>query len=273
MSRDSTGAHGRREFALVTGGCSGIGKAIAHRLAARGYALILVSERPGPLEAAAASIRAEHGVPVEVACVDLARPGAAEEVHRRVRTLGLEVEVLVNNAGVFLFGEAADAALEQANALLQLHVITPSLLCTLFGREMRERRSGRILLVSSISAWGDFPGIAYYGSSKKYLRGFARALRSEMQVHGVTVTCLAPGPTATGLYGLDSVAVRRGRRLGLFLEPDRVAELGVRTLLAGRAECVPGLSSRVLALVAAVTPQRVVDLIRRRAPWLRQPEP
>jgi short-subunit dehydrogenase len=271
MAGNATGARASPPVALVTGGCSGIGKAIAHRLGARGHALFLVSERPGPLEEAAAALRSAHGVPVEVACVDLARPGAAEEVHRRVRALGLDVEVLVSNAGIFFFGEAADATPEQANALLQLHVIAPSLLCTLFGREMRERRSGRILLVSSISAWRDFPGIAYYGSSKKYLRGFARSIRSELGVYGVTVTCLAPGPTATGLYGQDSAEVRRGRRLGLFLEPERVAESGVRALLAGRAECVPGVSSRVMAVLAAATPQWVVDLIRRRSRWLGRP--
>jgi len=258
--------------ALVTGGCSGIGHAIACQLAARGHALFLVSERAGPLEAAAARIRDAHGVPVEVACVDLSRPGAAEEVHRRVRSQGLEVDVLVNNAGFLLFGEVVDVPVERANAILQLHVVTPSLLCTLFGREMRERRRGRILIVSSISAWRDFPGIAYYGSSKKYLRGFARALRSELGVYGVTVTCLAPGPVATGLYGADSPEVRRGKRLGLFLDPDRVAEAGVRALLRGEAECVPGFSSRLMAIASAATPQWVVDLIRRRAPWLGRAE-
>jgi uncharacterized protein len=273
MPRDAPDPHDRGPVALVTGGCSGIGKAIARRLASRGHALILVSERSGPLEETASEIRAEHGVPVEVACVDLARPGAAEELHEKVHSLGWEVDVLVNNAGIFFFGEAADAPTEKANALLQLHVVTPSLLCTLFGREMRARGSGRILLVSSISAWGDFPGIAYYGSSKKYLRGFARALRSELHVHGVTVTCLAPGPTATGLYGLDTAAVRRGQRLGLFMDADRVAELGVAALLAGRAECVPGIPSRAMALAASATPQWLVDLVRRRGPWLRRPGP
>lgn len=256
-------------MALVTGGCSGIGRAIAGRLAMRGYPLVLVSQRPGPLETASAEIRAAHGVPVDVVCLDLARAGAAEELHRRVASMGLEVDILVNNAGTFFFGEAVDAEVERANALLQLHVVTPSLLCTLFGREMRARRRGHILVVSSISAWRDFPGIAYYGSSKKYLRGFARALRSELRVHGVGVTCLAPGPTATELYGTDTATVQRGRRLGLFLEPARVAEAGVRALIAGRAECVPGFASRAMAIAAALTPQWVVDLIRRRAPWLR----
>jgi uncharacterized protein len=257
----------------VTGGCSGIGRALAERLALRGHALALVSNRAGPLEAAAAKIRASYGVSVDILCTDLARPDAAEEVHRWAQALGLEVEILVNNAGVFFFGETADAPLDRARAMLQLHVTTPSLLCTLFAREMRERRRGRILIVSSISAWRDFPGIAYYGSSKKYLRGFARALGSELRFHGVSVTCLAPGPTATELYGTELATVRRGRRLGLFLEPEQVAEAGLRALFAGRAECVPGLSNRLLAVAAALLPQWVVDVIRRRARWLKAKAP
>jgi len=257
--------------ALVTGGCSGIGKALAHRLASRGYRLLLVSERADRLETAAAEIRAAHGVAVDVLSLDLARSEAAQELHARVHGLGLQVDILVNNAGLFFFGEAADAPADRANALLQLQVVTPSLLCTLFGREMRERGRGHILIVSSISAWRDFPGIAYYGSSKRYLRGFSRALRSEMGIHGVGVTCLAPGPTATGLYGTTPDTLRRGRQLGLFLDPEEVAEDGLHALFSGRAECVPGVVNRLLACVAALTPQWVVDSIRRRASWLRPP--
>ena len=270
MATNPLPAQVRPPVALVTGGCSGIGKALAQRLAARGYQLLLVSDRPAALEETAASIRAALNVPVEALSMDLARPEAAEDLHRRVRAKGLEVDVLVSNAGIFFFGEAADAPLDRANAMLQLHVVTPSLLCSLFGREMRERRRGHILIVSSISAWRDFPGIAYYGSSKRYLRGFARALRSELQLHGVGVTCLAPGPTATGLYDTPAATLRRAQRLGLFLEPERVAEDGVQALLEGRAEVVPGLSNRILARAAALTPQWVIDLIRRRASWLRR---
>ncbi len=258
-----------RPLALVTGGCSGIGRALADRLAARGHDLLLVSERPDRMAEAAEALRRAHGVSVHTVHLDLARPGAALELHRRVGEMGLAPEVLVSNAGFLLFGEVADTPLDRADALLQLHVVTPSLLCTLFGRDLRRRRRGRILLVSSISAWRDFPGIAYYGSSKKYLRGFARALRSELHVHGVSVTCLSPGPTDTALYAPDAAPVARGKRLGLFMSADAVAEAGVRALLAGRAECVPGLRNRLMATASALTPQWVVDLLRRRAPWLR----
>jgi hypothetical protein len=133
---------------------------------------------------------------------------------------------------------------------------------------MRERRRGHILIVSSISAWRDFPGISYYGASKKYLRGFARSLRSELSVYGVNVTCLAPGATATNLYDRKTVPVERARRLGVMMEADAVAAAGLRAMFAGKAECVPGLQTRAMALGASLTPQWTIDLLRRHAPWL-----
>lgn len=254
--------------ALVTGACSGIGRAMATKLAALGYELVAVSERAEPLARVAGEIREAAGVSVHTIVMDLARPEAAEELYTEVAKLGLRVDILVNNAGFFFFGEAADASLERANAMLQLHVVTPSLLCSRFARDMRARGSGHILIVSSISAWRDFPGISYYGSSKKYLRGFARALRSELGVYGVNVTCLAPGATATALYDPNVVPVERAKRYGVMMDADAVAEAGLRAMFARKAECVPGLLTRAMVLGAVLTPQFVIDLIRRRAPWL-----
>jgi hypothetical protein len=255
--------------ALVTGACSGIGLEIARLLGERGHALLLVSHRAGPLAEAAAAIRAEHAVPVHAVVMDLARPEAAEELFDAALALGLTVEVLVNNAGMFFFGEVADADPARANALLQLHVVTPSLLCTRFAPGMRARRRGQILIVSSISAWRDFPGIGYYGSSKKYLRGFARALRSELSVYGVNVTCLCPGATATALYDPEVVPVALATRLGVMMDARSVARAGLAAMFRGEAECTPGALTRVMGAAAAATPQPVIDWIRRRAPWLR----
>jgi uncharacterized protein len=252
----------------VTGACSGIGRALAFGLAARGYGLVVVSQREAELNRTADALRAAHGAQVHPVVMDLARPEAAEALYLQVKALGLEPEVLVNNAGFFFFGEAVDADPARANAMLQLHVVTPSLLCTRFGRDMRARGRGQILIVSSISAWRDFPGIGYYGSTKKYLRGFARALRSELGVYGVNVTCLAPGATATELYDPNQVPVQRATALGVMMSPQVVAEAGLRALFAGKGEVVPGVINAVLAVLSAWTPQWIIDLIRRRAPWL-----
>ncbi|MBN2192412.1 MAG: SDR family NAD(P)-dependent oxidoreductase [Polyangiaceae bacterium] len=258
----------RLRVALVTGACSGIGRAFAERLASFGFELILVSNRAAPLATAAREIVGAHGVRVHQLVSDLSRPEAAAELHEGIGKRGVAVDVLVNNAGTFFFGEVVDTDPGRARAMLELHVVTPSLLTAAFGRDMRERGYGHILIVSSISAWRDFPGIAHYGASKRYLRGFASALRSELGVYGVKVTCLAPGPTATSLFGASDATRELAKRLGIMVEPATVADAGLLAMFAGRAEHIPGILAHLMAWGAAWTPQWVVDLIRRRAPWL-----
>jgi uncharacterized protein len=256
--------------ALVTGACSGIGLALTRQLAARGYRMVLVSQRAEPLARAARQIEAEHRVEALPLVLDLARRDAAAEVAREVRARGIEVDVLINNAGMFFFGEAADADPERAADLLELHVVTPSLLVTHFAPGMRARGSGHILIVSSISAFKDFPGISYYGASKKYLLGFARALRSELGLHGVTVTCLAPGPVDTALYDTDRVPVQLARRLGIMMSPEHVAREALDALFRGDALCIPGRGVRILTHAARLLPQPLIDRMRSRTPWLRR---
>lgn len=263
-------ADDRLRVALITGACSGIGLSMARRLGALGYELVLVSNRTAEIEQAAAEIRAAHAVATHPIAMDLARPEAAGELYEAVRARGVEVDILVNNAGMFFFGEAADASPERASAMLQLHVVTPSLSCTLFARDMRARRRGHVLIVSSLSAWRDFPGIGYYGSSKKYLLGFARALRSELSPYGVNVTCLAPGATATPLFDPSVVPVDLAKRLGVMMDPDRVAEAGLAAMFRGEAVCMPGVLARAMAVGAVLVPQAAIDLLRRHAPWLRR---
>jgi short-subunit dehydrogenase len=257
-----------RPVALVTGACSGIGLALATGLARRGHDLVLVSNRPEPLSRTAAELERSAGVSTLVLPLDLARLDAAQQLADEVRARTLPLEVLVHNAGIFFFGEVADTDPARAAALLGLHVVTPSLLSTLLAPQLRAQRRGRILFTSSISAVRDLPGLAYYGTSKRYLRGFASALRSELSVYGVTVTCLLPGATATALYDGTSVPARLATRLGVMMSPTAVAEEGLDALFAGRAECIPGLLSPLLAAGARLVPQRAVDLARRHAPWL-----
>lgn len=257
--------------ALVTGACSGIGLAIARELAALGYSLVLVSNRGAQLEQAAEELRRVHAVEAHTIVLDLAQPAAAATLYDEVRLRGIDVDILVNNAGMLLFGEVADVDPAAANTMLQLHVVTPSLLCRYFGHDMRERRRGHVLVVSSISAWQDFPGIALYGSSKRYLRSFAASLRSELKLWGVNVTCLAPGATATALYDPNLVDVAMARRYGVMMDAEGVARASVRAMFRRKAVHVPGLLARLMTWGAMLTPRWLIDLLRRRAPWLPKP--
>lgn len=257
------------ETVLLTGACSGIGLEMARILAARGYQLIVVSHRKEPLHNAAHDLQSRFGVGVFPIVMDLAGSNAAEQLFERVESLQLTVDILINNAGMFFFGEVADTNPQLANQMLALHVTTPSLLATLFSKQMRSRKRGHILFVSSISAWRDFPGIAYYGSTKKYLRGFAKALRSELAPYGVNVTCLAPGATATGLYDPNVVPVDLAKKLGVMMPAESVAQAGLEALFQNEGECMPGVLTRAMTAAAVAMPQPVIDWIRRRGPWLK----
>ncbi len=257
---------------MVTGACSGIGLELARELARRGYSLVLVSNRAPELIAAAERLAAQYRVSTHTIAMDLGRAEAASALHEEVRRLGLEAEVLISNAGMFFFGEAADADPAQANTMLQLHVVTPSLLATHFARDMRARRHGHILFVSSASSWSDFPGITYYGSSKRYLRNFAAALRDELRPWGVNVTCLAPGAVATELYGCSAGPGKTAARLGVVKDPAHVAKIAIRGMLRRRGLILPGLSAKLMAFGAAVIPRWLIRLVRMRTTFLPRPQ-
>lgn len=248
--------------ALVTGACSGIGKAIAAELAGRGYTVVLVSHRAEALSTVAADLAAAHGVATHAVPMDLARPQAAAELYEAVRARDLHVDVLVNNAGMFFFGEVAETDPDRIDALLQLHVVTPTLLARRFARDMRDRGRGHVLFVSSMSAWMPYPGIATYAASKRYLLDLARALRSELSPWGVGVTVLAPGATATGFYSEDLIV--RARRYGVMMDAEDVARAGLHAMFRGRFVVVPGLLAKLSTLAAWLAPAWLIHQLRLR---------
>jgi hypothetical protein len=259
------------DWALVTGACSGIGLELARGLAKRGHPLVMVSNREKELGDAAATLRAAHGVEVHTVVMNLARAEAAAELFAEVKARGVEVGVLISNAGILLFGEVAETDPSKLDALLQLHMVTPTLLARHFGAEMRARRSGHILFVSSISAFRPFPGIAVYSASKRYLLDFADALRVELAVWGVNVTTLAPGAVATNLYE-SRVDVNLAKRVRVMVEPSFVAEKGLTGLFKRRAVVIPGLGAKLFAWGMRLAPRWLVGLLRRRSGLLPVPD-
>ncbi len=257
------------KFALITGGSSGIGLEIAKQLALRGYPLLLISNEEERLQQLKSELAALYKVRVEIAYFDLARNEAAKELFDFCKEKGFQIEVLINNAGFFFFGEVVDTDNVKAEKMVQLHVLTTSLLCTLFGREMKKRKRGFILNTCSIAAYKHFPGIAYYGSTKAYIKSFTRSLRHELKYYGVNVTGLFPGATATALYDPTVIDVELGIRLGIMMRAQSVAKKGVQGLFNNKAIIVPGLTTKLMLLFAWFTPHWIIYQIRKRTRWLK----
>ena len=252
------------KYAMVTGASSGIGWHISRELAARGYSIVAVSNQVGQLNDLKSELEKDFQIDVLLVDCDLSQASAAESIFDFCRQAKLQVEVLVNNAGMFVYGEVAGADIEKVRAILHLHMNTPALLCRLFGAVMVENQSGYILNVSSISAVMPYPTISLYGPTKTFLRKFTRALRTELKVRGVSVCCLLPGATATALYDTKNINLSLAMRLGIMKKPDVVAKAAVNALFRKRAECIPGLLNRFIMGFVPLLPPSLIGFIYKK---------
>ena len=243
-----------RPVALVTGASSGIGLELARVAAERGYDLILVARREEALRALAAELERDRGARARVVPADLAAPAGPDAVLRAVEELGLEVDVLVNNAGFGLYGDFVDTDLDVEREMIAVNVTTPTVLAKAFGRAMVERGRGRILNVASTAAFQPGPRMAVYYATKAYLLSLSIALSVELARTGVTVTCLAPGPVRTPFRERARVSASRLFSGERGMEPADVARAGWRALERGRRLVIPGAWNRVGAAAARGVP-------------------
>ena len=249
--------------ALITGGSSGIGYAIANELGCRGYNLILASNQETKLLEVCGEIAAKHNIKVRTVFIDLAEYGAATKLYNWCRKEDLEVDILVNNAGIFVFGEVVETGVEKVQQIINLHTSTPAMLCTLFGKEMKARRSGHILNISSISAFMPYPGIALYSSTKGFMKSFSRSLRTEMIDYNVNVTCVCPGAVSTQLYDLDETNRKKAMRFGIMMSAEDLANQAVKAMFKRKSMFIPGFFNRIIVPLIFLIPHQMVILIRR----------
>ena len=235
-----------------------MGLEFARGLAARGYDLLLVSNREDQLASASAELSAEFPVKVRTIFQDLAQPKAADELYSRCASEGILPDVLVNDAGMFFFKELEVADLDKVQAMLDLHVNTVTRMCLLFGSAMKKRGSGYILNVSSMAARLPVPGITVYSASKAYLRSFGRSLSYELKPYGVGMTTVCPAAIATPLYRLDPKLMKLGIRIGLIRTPRWLVRRSLRAMYRGRRVLSPAFMNVWLPAVIAALPGPLV---------------
>ena len=266
----------RKEFrkgswALVTGASSGMGLEYCRQLAAESCNILMVSIEREKLNQLSVSLAEEFGVEARGLYSDLSRPEAAQELFEYCQSEGLEIEVLVNNAGMFFFEEIAEANRKKAETMLRLHVDTTTSLIFLFGEEMKKRGRGFILNMSSICAGMNVPGLAMYASSKNYIRSLSKSLYYEYWLRGVNMCVVCPGAVATPLYRLKASLMKIGLALGVINTPEYVVRRGLKGLRRGRREMKPGLMPYYLPFLVAILPKCLIRIIWRKMDSSRQP--
>ena len=251
-------------FALITGASSGCGYEYARIMAQKGYDLLIVSNEEA-IHDKATALRQDFAVKVISLVSDLGRQEAAKELHTYCRDNHIEVEVLINNAGVYHDRDFLDDSEAFNMLIMNLHVVTPAMLIYYFTQDMVQRGKGYVLNMCSVTADIAVQRLGSYASTKAFLRNFSRSLYVEMKDKGVIITDVTPGAINTGLYNIKPWATKIGLILGYIVQPDYLARRGVEAMLRGRAKVsVPFVwNTLLILLVTLLAPTALLRLIRK----------
>lgn len=234
------------QWALVTGGSSGIGSCFALQLAERGMNLTLVGRDKSDLQNVAQTIRYKNGVVVETESVDFVKePERIKEFAER-RTYDL----LCNNAGMGAYGRYLDVNWERHRDTVLLNVLTLTELSFLVGRRMAERRSGGIINVGSLAGFFPLANFAIYSATKAYVYHFSLALWAEFRLRGVHVLCVTPGPTESKFFERSRPqGVQRTKGKRILMRAEDVVRQTLQAYEKDKIICIPGWKNRFLTFM------------------------
>lgn len=247
--------NGLRPCIVVTGASNGIGQAMAKSAAANGFSVVLVGRSDERLTAVAEEIRS-RGSDALILKLDLLSDNAAKRVKDFLDDNGLACHVLVNSAGQGLQGLAASRPLNSQLRLIDLNArLLVELSLTLIP-DMVARRGGGVINLGSLAGLVPGPQMAVYYATKSFVSSFSQALSEELRGTGVTVTCVIPGPVETGFLNGRGIKDLPLFRYMPALSPEEVAESAWRGFRRGRRLVVPGITSKLAALIMSLVPLR-----------------
>lgn len=253
--------------ALITGASSGIGEIFARQLAAKNINLVLVARSRDKLNELAEELNSKYQVQVDTIVQDLTEVAAGQVVFDAVQGKGLEIDLLVNNAGFGDYGNFSDRPLSKQMGMIQLNVAAVVELTGLFLPPMQQRRSGAIINVSSIAGFQPIPYMSVYAATKAFVLNFSEALWAENKELGVKILALCPGPTESKFYDRaefpDSATGINGMTLA---DTSQVVAASLKALDKGQANIVPGsFTNQIIVNIPRLVPRDfLVDLVGKQ---------
>lgn len=245
----------KNQTTLITGCTSGIGLHLAREFAKHGHDLVLVAPVREELERLAADLKQTHGVESHVVPADLEREEAPDKIFQAVRGAGLEVGILVNNAGHGFRGRFWENPIDKDVSMVALNVLAVLRLTKLFLPPMREKGAGKILITASVAGFEPGPWMGVYHATKAFILSWSEALAVELEDSGISVTALCPGATDTDFFPKAAMEGVFAFQKGNLMAPQDVAEAGYKGLMNGDLIVVPGLMNKILTAGRRILPE------------------
>ena len=243
-------------YALITGGTSGIGKELAKLFAQDGYHLVIVARDEDGLSTTSQEISQRFGVNVTTISKDLMKPNAAEELYNEVKEKGITIDVLVNDAGQGQHGKFAEYDVQRDVDIIQLNIISLTVLTKLYLKDMIARNEGKILQLSSLASTTPGPLLAVYSATKAYVQSFTQAIINETKDTNVTITALLPGATDTNFFNKAEATNTKQVQDMKLDDPANVAKDGYEALMGGKEKVVSGFMNKVQAALSSILPEQ-----------------
>ncbi|MBO7489262.1 MAG: SDR family NAD(P)-dependent oxidoreductase [Bacteroidales bacterium] len=254
------------KYAIITGAASGMGRCYSIQLAEKGYGIVLVDINGDAAQELSTYLARQYNVPTAVLCMDLTQPDAAERIANQCREHNWHIEILINNAGMLIATPIEETEPEKLRRIMALHCTTPLLLCRQMIPFMKEQGGGYILNISSITAWMDWPIIGMYGITKRFVKGYSRALHIECKGTAVSVTTAIFGAVDTPLLGnLSFLRYRKLLlRIGVLLSPEKATRCALKAMFKRRATLIPGLFDRLVIMLCPLMPNFLLKALAKR---------
>lgn len=242
-------------YVLITGASSGIGYELAKLFERDGYNLILVARDKEKLQMAVDKLNNEKNK-IIMLDVDLSREDEVDKLIKYINKNEIDINILVNNAGIGSFGEFAEIDWKTEEKLIDINIKALTKLTKYFLPKMIEKKSGGILNVASTAAFASGPRMATYYASKAYVLNLTEAIHEEVKEYGINISCLCPGPVRTSFQ--SKAGIKKSEKAKKYLmNADIVAKVGYDKFKKGEVIIIPGFKNRVLVNANKLLPRAI----------------
>lgn len=246
---------------LITGPSSGIGKVFAEKLAAKGANLVLASRSKEELELLAGNLSKRYQIKTFVFAIDLSMDKGPEKLNQQIQSAGLNIDVLINNAGFGYLGKFLDQDLDRLQSMMELNMKSLVALTHLFMKKMVEQKSGGVMNIASIAAFQPIARLNVYAATKAFVLYFTEALWGEYKDSGVRIMCLCPGNTVTQFHQIAGIDKKR---TFLAASAEDLVDFGIQKFSETNAPSViHGFANKMIAFSSRLFPRRWMVEISR----------